>query len=255
VISSFDLTCNEIPGSVLDMTTTAKHIDALMEHMRDFNDVSKLTPELQRYVEETPTMGTILRHPLCYQVLGIQPHEANLMVTKKRDYMREVIREKDWYTFIVLHERPYRLDMLIRIYERGWISDAELADVLISVWSDTELPELMQPDILELFRQTDFITDDPEGWAKMPETFTVFRGVDGEYEQTPTGMAWTLDRKVAVFFARRHDAKGQVYRYTAHKDEILAYITARDEAEVIIDFHSDPVKENEITLDMDYNIG
>jgi hypothetical protein len=227
--------------------------DALADYMRDFNDVSKLTPELQGYAEETER-GLFLRHPLVYQVWGIHPHEANKIVSAKRDELREAIREKRWYTFIAVHERPYRLYILRRIYERGWIDQDELRKLLASWWTDTELPEHSQEEARALFRDAVFTTDDSDGWNRQPDRITVYRGVDGEFEQTAEGMAWTTDFNVARFFARRHGDGGQVYEYILDKTEALAWFRDRGESEIILDFAEGGKSDSdEIELHTDYS--
>lgn len=225
------------------------------ELMRDVGDMSKLIPQLQTWVEyrEDSTLGDfMLRHPLVYSIIGsILPHQCNEMYWKKCALIREYVRAKDWRSWLMAHERPYRMHFLkTYLWDKSRISVEELRELLAYFWTDTETPEANQADPLWLFQEADFTTDDPEGWAALPEILTLYRGVDGVCELTPNGPSWTLDRKVAEFFAKRY-AIGALYRIQASKVEALAYFTGRSEAEVILDL-TDPMNSDRVVLDADY---
>jgi hypothetical protein len=52
------------------------------------------------------------------------------------------------------------------------------------------------------------------------------------------GLAWTLDREVAVWFARRFAMLGGIPRVSTaaiRAERVLAYFTARGEAEIVVD--------------------
>ena len=70
-----------------------------------------------------------------------------------------------------------------------------------------------------------------------------YRGVDGVCELTPDGPSWTRSRKVANFFAKRY-ADGTTYSIWVEKDDpgILAWITGREEVEIILDFDAPGTK-------------
>jgi hypothetical protein len=69
-------------------------------------------------------------------------------------------------------------------------------------------------------------TDDPEAWTQLPETITVYRAGD-------EGFSWTTDRAVADYLART-EGLWPVSEATVAKADVLAYITGRGEAEILI---------------------
>jgi len=206
-------------------------------------NIDNLHPELQRYVEDTPTLGQVLKHPLVFQVPGpILVNHANAIYEQKVKAVKEARREKDFKTVIWLHERPYRMELLKAFVEAGKISVEQLREELPGFWLDTEIPEGQQEDPLELFRLAGFVTDDLSGFEALPDPLTLWRGVDGVCELTPSGPSWTLEKSVAVFFAVRYE-NGWLYKIEIPKEAAKAYITGRGEAEIILDF-DDPEWES-----------
>jgi hypothetical protein len=89
----------------------------------------------------------------------------------------------------------------------------------------------LQPDqagrvAYRLFERLGFLTDDPEAWTQLPDPVTVYRA------GAPTGLAWTTERETAEFLARQHDLT-PVTQGTVAKQDVLAYITGRGEAEIV----------------------
>lgn len=202
-----------------------------------------LHPALVPWVREGTALGPMVKHPFVFSILGngmpMFNLEPNKIYEAKIKMRREILDERDWWAFLfILVERPWRMEMLERLYFRNRISHAELIELLPETWLDTECPQINQDEPMRLFRAAGFVTDDPEGWAQISKQkkLILYRGVDGEMEITKDGPSWTLDRKVADFFAHRYGAKGKVYTYTADVSEALAYFTAREEAEIILDF-------------------
>lgn len=128
-----------------------------------------------------------------------------------------------------------RFDWCVRNVPRAQLL-SKLADLW--VWSD---PDDTKPEYLTIWREAFAIN------GKKPltlgrslpdrETFVVYRGQIG----TAEGIAWTLDRTVAASFARTGGMRamqsgGWIRRKVVQRSQILAYLTARNEQEVILDF-------------------
>lgn len=218
--------------------------DTLLDISRDMDDPSVLVPALRSYVEIADhQMGKfMLRHPLVYSIIGpMLPHHCNSMLAAKWEHLKEAWRERNWNSVIGLHERPYRMMVLEKLYFTDRITLDEMRELLLHWWTDTEIPQGNQDEPLALFREAGFSTDDPEGFDALPATLTLYRGVDGVCELTPDGPSWTTDCKVADFFAVRYD-KGVTYTIQVPKTSpaVLAWISGRDEKEIILDF-DDPI--------------
>lgn len=80
--------------------------------------------------------------------------------------------------------------------------------------------------------------DDYNVWKSLPSIVTVYRGCDYEEVEElgcPQGISYTLDKKIAEFFAYRYNNEdGCVIEATVPKDAIKCYYNGRNEREVII---------------------
>jgi hypothetical protein len=77
-----------------------------------------------------------------------------------------------------------------------------------------------------------------ELFNKLPEELTIYRGCsDKEIESGNLRFSWTLDEKVAKFFAKKYkknlNAKCSVITKIVDKSSVLAYFTGRTEEEII----------------------
>jgi hypothetical protein len=221
---------------------------ALLETTKDMDDPSKLHPCLRPWIQPPNDWCRFpVKHPWVYSTLGpLLPVVLNRAFEVKSEDVREAIREKNWEQFLWLHERPYRMHFLEKLYFSGRISSNEMGKLLLMFWTDTEIPQGNQQEPLSLFREAGWVTDDQEAFDALPSRLWLYRGVDGVCELTPDGPSWTLSRLVADRFAKRY-AKGKTYRFIVNKDNpaILAFITGRGEAEIILDFEqldSDKIK-------------
>lgn len=204
----------------------------------------ELHPDLQPWVEEIPDLGRALKHPLVFEVPLMLPGMTNRLYAQKRAALERAQDEGDWHTCIWLHERPYRTEALIE-YAVGE-DDAghpwplarhgqEVRDLAADVWVDSENLEQYaeewnhmladaEPDDLLLAS-----AEEREEFAALPERLTVYRGdiADG-------GWSWSLDPKVAEFFARRFGGDAPLVKGTVAKADVLGYLTRRNEAEVLV---------------------
>lgn len=73
-------------------------------------------------------------------------------------------------------------------------------------------------------------------YKAMPETITVYRGC---FDASDTmAYSWTLDRKMAEWFARRRRSQGHpvIAKMDVPKSVVLAYFSEMNESEVVIDY-------------------
>jgi len=133
-----------------------------------------------------------------------------------------------------------RLDWALRAQERGATSRGWLLDRLPHLWSGSD-PDDTDPRFLALWREA-FARNGHrpilDGRRLPPgDVLTVYRG---QFRDAPLGIAWSLDRRVAEAFARSGGLRGAiqggvVLTRSARRRDVLAYLTGRDESEVIVD--------------------
>lgn len=223
-------------------------------------DLAKLHPELQAFVREGP-MGQSLMHPLHYQVFGgIIWKQANATFEYKTKAVKEALERRDIYKVCMLHERPWRLTALETMWKEGTINVHELRETLPHMWTDTENPRQFGRTPLRLFRAAGFVHDrrtDPDDYEspaldnekvlpELPPILTIYRGTG--YGEDP-GLAWSTDKGVASWFARRFREENPAHRLsrvpgvgepllllgTVRKADVLGWFTGRGEHEVVVD--------------------
>ncbi len=87
----------------------------------------------------------------------------------------------------------------------------DFSKMLADIWIRTEAPNLdpnfKQKELLDLFRkskQEEMMTEDEiETLRSLPETVSVYRGVTSYNAGKVKALSWTLDQKVAQWFANR----------------------------------------------------
>lgn len=121
-------------------------------------------------------------------------------------------------------------ELLITVWQRLRTGDIEDARVrLLWTWaSSMDGASSMQAGrvALALFRRLGFSTDNPEAWQALPDPIQVFR-------VGQPGIAWTANRQAAIDLARSHGL-APLRRGLADKGDVLAFITARGEDEIIL---------------------
>ena len=175
----------------------------------------------------------VLRHPLVHTLLPVPASLLNAMYERKSEMLDRALKQAKWGRAMVVHEKPYRLGFLIE--RQCSIPDGELEELLIKAWATSEFPsDNDAAALIALFRRTGYITDSAGPDRTPPRLpLVVHRG------GRPQGMAWTLRLEVAVKFAKRfRNVPGRdsgLWSALAPPHSVLALVTERDEAEVVLD--------------------
>jgi hypothetical protein len=207
-------------------------------------DLENLHPALRPYAMEHERLGWSLRHPLVYMVMGVMCGQANAMYDFKVKELKEAQAEKNFRRYIWLHERPYRIDRLIDLWNDGEISQPQLRELLTDVWTDSENPMSNNDpqNLLDLFHDACYpggtLYDHVVGGAWFnPWAQPVWRGTSREEaESGQFGMSWTCKRERAEWFARRWNDEPVVLEgYMPDRKRILGFFAGRDEDEIVVD--------------------
>jgi len=208
----------------------------------------ELDDELKPWIVEGGMFGTCLKHPLVF-VIGMDPSRgahANYLLRHKKAALDKAVADKDWDSYIWLHERAYRIDAFRDI---SWQLDGdEYWELLGQVWTDSEniwqnrdewremleadehgREAMSSPDVQSVF------TLPPEKGGLLDET-VIYRGYRHD-DDGLDGFSWTLDKARAKWFARRLAHKGEaayVAEGRVNREHVIAYITARDEQEIVV---------------------
>lgn len=197
----------------------------------DDPNIELLAPELRNRLVQFDGGMLMIKHPWVNQMLPMVG-QANMAYKAKFSMAREYLSQKKYHAyFFVVVERPWRMTILENWWVRGKLTAEEARELLIDMWQDTELPSVNLNDPIFLFSELGFLTDDEEGWNKLPDTFTIYRGGSKD------GISWTLNKDIAKKFNNRvyPEENRQLWKAEATKEEVLAYFTGRSEEEIVID--------------------
>lgn len=202
-----------------------------------------LHPDLVPWLVESERIGTVLKHPLVFDVPYFGAGMANYRYKAKTKAIKQALAEEKWRTYVFLHERPYRLEALLILerMRRTAMTDQDYWGLVSSIWTDSENIWQNQEEWAEVFAsprkgKRKGLMDGGEyaRWRRLPETVTVWRGAQREINED--GWSYSLDREQAEWFAKRfewHESTPVVIEATVPRTNIVAYFRGRGEEEIV----------------------
>ena len=207
----------------------------------------ELDPALALYIDRDGPFGPSIKHPLVFSIVHTPSMNAfvNAQFKQKKAALKKAKNKCDWRSYVWLHERPYRIDAFLDI---SWRLDGpRYWDLLGQVWSDTENSWQNMGEWREAFTADregrEMMSDEdvrcvfdlpPEEGGLLPMT-RIYRGY--RFDDALQGYSWTLDKARARWFANRlrqddHPSPKIVSGFVA-REHVIAYITGRDEQEIV----------------------
>lgn len=194
----------------------------------------------------------MIHHPLLIATFNgndFLTTQANLHYESKCIQVKNALEDKDINMYVVLHERPYRVDALYKAYDEWWMpNDKEYWQMVSWMWIDSENiyeHKYLWKDLLtKQYSNSHFLMEESEleTFNNLPDTITIYRG-----GMDDKGFSWTLSKEKAEWFANRWLMNGnlrdksnisgkyptQVFEKTINKSDALAYLNGRGEEEII----------------------
>lgn len=204
----------------------------------------QLCDELRQFQEPMNVAGmNMVRHPLVFSVPYLDCPEENERLNKmlevKKEARLDARNKKIWYSYIFLHERPYRIEALLSI-----------VDVVEKKKERWEL-------IREVFVDTENLADNLEDWRNLlwdaigkdvwrtkkdlPTKLRIYRG--GHPEK---GVSWTINLEKAKWFANRWGLGLPVFTGIVAKKNVIGFLSERGEDEIVV-FHEYVTELEEMT--------
>lgn len=196
------------------------------------------------------------------KVGNIIDSEADLNAAREIK-VKQIEEAKDLLQLSMYITKPYKLAFLK--YIEGYLSPADIGRYIAANWSliehintDNNVTKYEIIRYIEMSDKSSLMTEaERTAMESWPDEITVYRGVTEYNKKHIKGLSWTLNIKVAEYFATRFKRKqvkeageaegvgsvggcgasgsvGRVYQATIKKEDILAYITGRSEEEVIV---------------------
>lgn len=138
--------------------------------------------------------------------------------------------------FMIL-DKKYRLDCFTMIF--NYIEDEYKYKFFQDIYSAiengfSEIPGEIFDEIKRLKpRKTNELLNEfaEDGYL------TIYRGEGSKSSHIESSLSWSLNNKVAKFFATRFDNEGKLYSGKVHVNDVICFLTDRNEEEVLVKFN------------------
>lgn len=142
--------------------------------------------------------------------------------------------------FYALLNKPYYLTALKLIQDD--LSAEDFSAILAYCWISSEYPHMdnnvPERSLIAMFKKAkpEYLMDADElkTFNSMPDRLVIYRGVTSYNAKYVRAMAWSVDKKVADWFAHRFNENGTVYRAEIDKENAFAYFAGRNEKEIVV---------------------
>ena len=245
-----------------------------MRNETDLNRVKWVAKQLVMIEPDlTEFSPVVVQHPFTSSGMIAIPSDEGIKhvdITKSpeelvswQNYMKAQIDEaKSAYHIYMMTNKPYSMTFLK--FAKPHLSQKDFSEILADAWIRSENPNLdknfKQKELLQMFKDAAphilMDKDEQKQLAELDDTVTVYRGVTTYNAKNIKALSWTLEQKIAEWFANRFGEDGTVYEAQIPKQHIYALLNGRGESEVIVDpkYLTDiteaPIMEEDITLKM-----
>lgn len=245
--------------------------------MRNETDLNRVKWVAKQLVMIEPHLTefspVVIQHPFTSSGMVAIPSDEGIKhvdITKSpeelvswQNYMKAQIDEaKSAYHIYMMTNKPYSMTFLK--FAKPHLSQKDFSEILADAWISSENPNLdknfKQKELLQMFKDAAprilMDKDEQKQLAELDDTVTVYRGVTTYNAKNIKALSWTLEQKIAEWFANRFGEDGTVYEAQIPKQHIYALLNGRGESEVIVDpkYLTDiteaPIMEEDITLKM-----
>lgn len=232
----------------------AKQLVMIEPHLTDFSPV---------VVQHPFTSSGMVAIPSDEEIKHVDITKSPEELVSWQNYMKAQIDEaKSAYHIYMMTNKPYSMTFLK--FAKPHLSQKDFSEILADAWIRSENPNLdknfKQKELLQMFKDAAphilMDKDEQKQLAELDDTVTVYRGVTTYNAKNIKALSWTLEQKIAEWFANRFGEDGTVYEAQIPKQHIYALLNGRGESEVIVDpkYLTDiteaPIMEEDITLKM-----
>lgn len=129
-----------------------------------------------------------------------------------KELAEKALQNRDYRSYLNLHEKPYKLAPLIVIFNMADVDDKLKAELLVDTWISAEGPSICKNHWVKLFkyfkkRKELLMTEEElEFFNNLPEEINIYRGAE-----SIKGISWTLSKEKAEWFAKRFEINGTVF--------------------------------------------
>ncbi|MBP6754926.1 MAG: hypothetical protein KA210_02165 [Bacteroidia bacterium] len=204
-----------------------------------YSDGEELLPELKVSLIDGGLFNKkSIQHPLVIGNLDLMPNSYyNTQLIRKQQKLKEFEKNNDFESYLFLIEKPFRIMFFSELVKQNKIKrlSKKYWEILSSLWTGSENifqhKELWKELLKDKTSSHYFMSKkDLEFYNSLENEFIVYRG----YNQWEDGYSYTIDKDVAIWFAKRFGQNGMVKERLVKKEDVFAFTNSRKEKEIII---------------------
>lgn len=189
------------------------------------------------YIEEFITYPMVSISKKFFEMFDI----PNL-IKHRRKCIENLLEKKNFNAIFTMVEKPFRISYFLDLYD--YLTDEEFINVFSFVYSTCEYGfiDLLNDDVIERLKECkdteNLINNIKDKYEIKDDMVVIYRGeADKSTPFNDGAMSWTLDYKVAKFFANRFNAEElKIYKAKANVNDILIFLDREDE--VLIEYEN-----------------
>lgn len=150
------------------------------------------------------------------------------MIKAREQHHKECFDKKDYRRLFCIIDKPFRLEWFKKLYND--IPQKDKLEIFKGIYSSMEygFKEISNNMLKELYKNYNFDR------SKFDDIVIIYRGEASKSNSYKNAYSWSLDLETAMWFANRFNSNGKVYKGKVKKENILDYITDRDEDEILV---------------------
>jgi hypothetical protein len=218
----------------------SNRMDASLQQLQDTFGPEDLHPELEACLSFHEDLGVmILNHKFVISPMHspVMNKISNRQFLAKQKATEEAMKEGDLYLYVVLHEKPYRMEAIMEWFEiHGAVED--LYEVVLDEWTTSENIWQNQGRWVMLLKKCgkerafNFMTKEERRKFQSLTGSTVYRGCSPRNRK---GLSWTTDLDKAVWFSRRLGPESpEVWSLELEEGDAFIFLNGRRESEVVL---------------------
>jgi hypothetical protein len=153
--------------------------------------------------------------------------QTDKRITVMEEKMKSLLQKQEYLSMFCLMEKGLRIQYLNEWYFD--IPEQQRLEVFNTVYSSSEYGFEIDEEILMNIKELFALQKND-----LPEELTLYRGETSRSTHYTDALSWSLKKKTAEFFARRFKSEGTIYACKVKKEDIINYITDRDEDEILV---------------------
>lgn len=146
--------------------------------------------------------------------------------------------EEDISLYIQLVDKKFRFRLFIELFDR--IPDKEKFDTFMTVYTQGEYGfSAFSREFIERVMSYRHLSEEEVPLkVEFPEItgeyITIYRGATAQSTPVDQAYSWTMEKRVARYFATRWGGKGTIYQGRVKIDQIISHYDGRNEKEILV---------------------